>query len=342
MFYSGDDVMLKEVKIELTNKCSRNCKHCSSNATSSIGNLKVLDYEDVSRVINEAKLMGADTIVFTGGEPLMYGRLSELVELTSKLGMKSTIYTFSYRTDEILNKYRELIDLGLEKIVYSLADSLSDEEDISIYDKVEFFDKVFENNNARLGFHYTVSKDSFSRLESVVTEAIETFKIRSYFDRVSLLRFVPHGKGTIDMDLSKEELLAIKSLYLNSNYKDKIRLGTPWNILGIENTPCIIADEIMIIGFDGIAYPCDSIKYFTKLGISGNIRENSLMEMYDSEYFSNIRKFNTDNSCSVCEQYSICRSGCIGQKIIANYTESDDKVLTLKRCINSRDPKCMR
>ena len=324
--------MLKEVKIELTNKCSRNCKHCSSNATSSIGNLKILDFEDVSRIIKEAKLMGADTIVFTGGEPLMYDRLPELVELTSKLGMKSTIYTFAYRTDETLNKYRQLIDLGLNKIVYSLADSLSDEEDISVYDKVEFFDKVFENNNSRLGFHYTVSKDSFSRLESVVTETIETFKSRSYFDRVSLLRFVPHGKGTTDMDLSKEELLAIK----------KIRLGTPWNILGIENTPCIIADEIMIIGFDGIAYPCDSIKYFTKLGISGNIRENSLMEMYNSEYFSNIRKFNTDNSCSTCEQYSICKSGCIGQKIIANYTESEDKVLTLKRCINSRDPKCMR
>ena len=144
------------------------------------------------------------------------------------------------------------------------------------------------------------------------------------------------------MDLSKEELLAIKNLYLNSNDKDKIRLGTPWNILGIENTPCIIADEIMIIGFDGIAYPCDSIKYFIKLGISGNIKENSLMEMYNSEYFSNIRKFNADNSCSACEQYSICKSGCIGQKIIANYTESEDKVLTLKRCINSRDPKCMR
>ena len=71
--------MLKEVKIELTNKCSRNCKHCSSNATSSIGNLKILDFEDVSRIIKEAKLMGADTIVFTGGEPLMYDRLSELV-----------------------------------------------------------------------------------------------------------------------------------------------------------------------------------------------------------------------------------------------------------------------
>lgn len=334
--------MLKEVKIELTNKCSRNCKHCSSNATSSIGNLKELDFADVCRIINEAKLMGVDTIVFTGGEPLMYDKLPEIVELTSKLGMKSTIYTFAYRTYETLNKYRELINLGLNKIVYSLADSLSDEEDISVYDKSEFFDKVFENNNARLGFHYTVSKDSFSRLESVITEIIEIFKSRSYFDRVSLLRFVPHGKGTTDMDLSKEELLAIKNLYLNSSDKDRIRLGSPWNILGTQNNPCIIADEIMIIGFDGIAYPCDSIKYFTKLGISGNIKENSLIEMYNSEYFSNIRKFNIDNSCSTCGQYSICRSGCIGQKIIANYTENDDKVLTLKRCINSKDPKCMR
>ncbi len=336
--------MLKEVKIELTNKCSRNCKHCSSNATSSISNLKKLDYEDVSRIIKESSLMGVETIVFTGGEPLMYDKLPELIKLTSKLGMKSTIYTFEYRTDEVLNKYRELIDLGLNKIVYSLADSLSTEEDISIYDKEQFFDKVFDGNNARLGFHYTVSKDSFSKLESVVMETINTFKYKKYFDKVSLLRFVPHGKGTNHMDLSKEELLAIKNFYLNlsDEDKDKIRLGTPWNILGIKNTPCIIADEIMIIGFDFIAYPCDSIKYFTKLGISGNIKENSLSELYNSEYFSNIRKFNTDNTCSSCEEYSICKSGCIGQKIIANYKEDEDKVLTLKRCINTRDPKCMR
>lgn len=334
--------MLKEVKIELTNRCFRNCKHCSSSATNSSNNVKELDFEDVKKIIYEAKDMNVETIVFTGGEPLMYDRLSELVELTSKLGMKSTIYTFAYRTDETLNKYRKLIDLGLNKIVYSLADSLSDEEDISVYGKTEFFDKVFENNNARLGFHYTVSKDSFSELQTIISETIDIFKIKSYFDKVSLLRFVPHGKGTTNMGLSKEELLAVKNLYLNSNDKDKIRLGSPWNILRIENSPCIIADEIMIIGFDGIAYPCDSIKYFTKLGVSGNIRENSLMEMYNSEYFTNIRKFNTDNSCSACEQYSICKSGCIGQKIIANYTESDNKVLTLKRCINSRDPKCMR
>ena len=334
--------MLKEIKIELTNKCSRNCMHCSSNATNNINNLKELNFEDVCKIIKEAKQIGVQTIVFTGGEPFMYDRLPDLVKLTSKLGMKSTIYTFAYRTDETLNKYKNLINLGLNKIIYSLADSLSNETDISSYDKECFFDKVFENNDAKLGFHYTVSKNSFLKLETILTETINTFNNKKYFEKVSLLRFVPHGKGTTDMNLSKEDLLTIKNLYLNSNNKNRIRLGTPWNILGIENTPCIIADEIMIIGFDGIAYPCDSIKYFTKLGISGNIKENSLMEMYNSDYFSNIRKFNTDNSCSSCEQYSICKSGCIGQKIIANYTDSNDKVLMLKRCINSRDPKCMR
>ena len=340
--FLGGMTMLKEVKIELTNRCARNCKHCSSSATNSSNNVKELGFEDVKKIIYEAKDMNVETIVFTGGEPLMYERLPELVKLTSKLGLKSTIYTFAYKTDETLNKYRQLIDFGLNKIVYSLAESLSNEEDASVYDKAEFFDKVFDDNSARLGFHYTVSKDSFSRLEQVVNETIDTFKTRSYFDKVSLLRFVPHGKGTIDMDLSKEELLAIKKLYLNSNDKDKIRLGTPWNILGIENTPCIIADEIMIIGFDGIAYPCDSIKYFKKIGISGNIKENTLEEMYNSSYFSNIRSLNTDNSCSTCKDYKICKSGCIGQKIIANYIEDEDKVEVLKKCINSRDPKCMR
>jgi len=130
--------MLKEVKIELTNKCPRNCKHCSSSATSDNRNLKDLDFNNVSKIIREAKLMGVEAIVFTGGEPLMYNRLPELVKLTSSLGMKSTIYSFAYRNDQTLKQYRTLIKNGLNKIIYSLADTLSDEEELSTYEKGEF------------------------------------------------------------------------------------------------------------------------------------------------------------------------------------------------------------
>ena len=72
--------MLKEVKIELTNRCFRNCKHCSSSATNSSNNAKELDFEDVKKIIYEAKDMNVETIVFTGGEPLMYERLPELIK----------------------------------------------------------------------------------------------------------------------------------------------------------------------------------------------------------------------------------------------------------------------
>lgn len=334
--------MLKEVKIELTNKCSRNCKHCSSSATSEHKNIKELEFELVEKIIREAKDMNVETIVFTGGEPLMYERLPELIKLTTDLKMKSTIYSFAYRNDQTLNKYRKLIENGLNKIIYSLADTLSPEEELSTYDKEEFFDKVFEDNNCFLGFHYAVSKDSIDKLNEVAAKTMKTFNDKTYFEKISLLRFVPHGKGTDEMDLSKEELLSIKELYLNFENKSKIRLGSPWNILGIENSPCIIADEIMIIGFDGVAYPCDSIKYFDKLGISGNIAEKSLDELYNSEYFTNIRNLNKENSCSSCTQYRVCKSGCIGQKIIANYTPDGDKFNVLSKCINSRDPKCLR
>lgn len=334
--------MLKEVKIELTNRCARNCKHCSSSATNRSNNFKELDFEDVKKIIYEAKDMNVETIVFTGGEPLMYERLPELIKVTSELGMNSTLYTFAYRNENNLNKYRELLHNGLNKIIYSLADTLSDEQDLSTYSHIDFFDKVFKDYNSKLGFHYTVSKDSILKMNDAVTSTLNLFNDKSYFDKVSLLRFVPHGKGITEMDLTKQELLMIKEWYLSLGNKGKIRLGSPWNILCVENSPCIIADEIMIIGFDGIAYPCDSIKYFTKLGISGNIKENTLEEMYNLSYFSNIRNLNIDNSCSTCKDYKICKSGCIGQKIIANYIEDKDKVKVLKKCINSRDPKCMR
>lgn len=68
------------------------------------------------------------------------------------------------------------------------------------------------------------------------------------------------------------------------------------------------------------------------------------MAMYVLGWFNMLSevKIELTNKCSSCNQYSICKSGCIGQKIIANYTQDADKVKELRRCINSRDLKCMR
>ena len=45
---------------------------------------------------------------------------------------------------------------------------------------------------------------------------------------LSFLRFVPHGRGTKDLLLSREELLWFKEkiIELRKKYREKIRLGT--------------------------------------------------------------------------------------------------------------------
>jgi len=333
--------MLKEVKIELTNLCSRNCMHCSSSATNCLTNIQTLNYDVVVEIIIQAKEMGVSNIVFTGGEPTLYNDLDKLISLTTSLGIKTTIYTFAHRTNENFEMYQQLISSGLNKIVYSLADTLSNEIDISTYSTYDFFDRLLKNTNTKLGFHYAISKDSIFNFEDKINSSLTKFKEKNYFDKISLLRFVPHGKGTDDMDLDKEEYILLKNFFEQLQDKSKIRLGSPWNILGIDNSRCIIADEVMIIGFDGIAYPCDSIKYFKDLGISGNVKENTLEEMYNSEYFNNIRNLRVNENCNNCINYSICKSGCIGQKIVANYYKDIDYAKVLKYCNNQKDPKCL-
>lgn len=76
--------MLKELKIELTNRCSRNCIHCSSSATSNAKNIKELEYEDVKKIILEAKQMNVTDVVFTGGEPLKYEKINDLTDIRTE------------------------------------------------------------------------------------------------------------------------------------------------------------------------------------------------------------------------------------------------------------------
>lgn len=93
-------------------------------------------------------------------------------------------------------------------------------------------------------------------------------------------------------------------------YGSKIHLGSPFNILNIYYTPCTAGEDIMIIGFDGRAYPCDAMKYFNYMGSGGNIYTSSILEIYYSDYFEKIRhaNHNLSDDCIGCAKDK-CRGG---------------------------------
>lgn len=93
--------MLKEVKIELTNKCSRNCKHCSSSATSDNKNLKSLDYNDEEELSTYSKEEFFDE-VFKGQTATLgfhyavskdsISKLNEVINQTIEIFDKKTLF----------------------------------------------------------------------------------------------------------------------------------------------------------------------------------------------------------------------------------------------------------
>lgn len=326
---------LKEVKIELTNYCENGCKHCSSNASKE--GVKELDLETVKRVIDEAIELGATDFVLTGGEATKYTDLQYVILYLKKMGIKNIkLYTMMNPNIAYNIEYLSTLQrFGLSEIVYSLNLSLLAEsvtknrEDIPNY-----MQKFLPNNIINLehitsflasisafipvSIHFcltTLTKDDLKDLDSCISKLNQ-----DNFKSLSFLRYVPHGRGDSSLTLSSKELKELKPHLIEfvRKYPNKVKFGSPFNILDISYTPCKAGDETIIIGSDGNVYPCDAMKYFDALGSGGSIYNQSLKSIYKSPYFESIKNASSKESeeCKECENTN-CHGGCLAQKMLS-------------------------
>ncbi len=340
--------MLKEVKIEVTEQCERMCIHCSSNAVNK--NYLSMKPELVKRIIRESKELGASSIVFTGGEATLYPHIEEVVSYATEEGLKSKLYTMATPNDETIDLIKKLTFYGLSEMIYSTTWRLTRDGAVSLAKLKEFFPKLLSETDITLGVHHAVTR----RTDGDISSALDLFFSlpTERTSKFSLLRFVPHGRGDKTLLLSREEMLSLKDaiVFWKRKYGDKLRLGSPWNFLGINHTPCTAADKTMIVGFDGNVYPCDAMKYFDYLGSGGNIYETSLGAIYTSPYFEAIRKYKNEaaEECTSCPQFACCKGGCLGQKMVAfvdtthlTFKEYGDQALRTMKEFGSNEIKRM-
>ena len=308
---------MKEVKIELTELCNRWCKHCSSKAKNT--DYKSLDIDTVKRIIDESKEIEAKSIVLTGGEATLYPKLDEVISYASNNGLEIKLYSMCNPTLENIQHLGYLNTIGLKEIIYSTTYNLTLDGVVTLDKLKEFFPLLLDKTNIRLGVHHAILKDTVYDIDELIKLFFSLDDTKT--TNLSFLRYVPHGRGTKDLLLNRDELIWFRNKMIEYKkiYGDKIRLGSPWNFLGIEKTECSAAEKSLIIGFDGNVYPCDAMKYFDYLGSGGNIYHNSLKEIYNSKYFNDIRTFKNCSSleCLECSNYEICKGGCLGQKMVA-------------------------
>ncbi len=293
---------LEEVKIELTKNCPLSCIHCSSNA--SLGNPVQLTRDIVLSLVRQAPELHVKSIIFSGGEPLLWPWLVDAVKECNIQGLNSSIYSTGINmTDDGAREIVDLANHGLNRIIFSLHSPFkSQHEGITrksgSFEKTVAVIKELGENGIEREIHFVPLKINYKHLPELIELARDLG-----IPRVSILRFVPQGRGAIlkkshEM-LMHKETVELRTLILACRKQSdvNIRLGSPYNILLLnKEVECIAARKTLYIGSNGNIYPCDAFKNTDpeEIGLNDpyhNILKHSLKECWEqSEYLNTIRR----------------------------------------------------
>jgi radical SAM protein with 4Fe4S-binding SPASM domain len=122
--WQGNRPLLRHLDIELTERCNNVCIHCCINQLGHDRAIaaREMDTEFIKRVLQQAAELGALSVRFTGGEPLLRGDLSELYLFARRLGLQVALFTNARRITPGLAKLLAKIPPGkpVEVTVYGM------------------------------------------------------------------------------------------------------------------------------------------------------------------------------------------------------------------------------
>lgn len=308
--------MIKDVSIELIQKCVNNCIHCSSCSTEE--SVAMLDLNTMRRVIRTLQGFNVERVCLSGGEPFLHPDLLEIIREIVSCGMTVDIYSCGILKEgelpESLSvKLLSLMkDAGLRSILFNVQSV-----DEPTYDRITQCKGHFpllqrSINNAiacgiRTEIHFVPMRQNIYEVEEIIG-----FAERTGIDQVNFLKLVPHGRAQENVNsmmITDEEQRALCSRLMNLQAQGKsIRLGLPLSIQG-NTPPCHAVRKKLYIKFDGSVFGCEAFKYIQFKNESGspvlpsNVLEKDIKEIYyNSEYLK--------LSLELVEHYEACKIGC--------------------------------
>lgn len=286
----GGNSMLKDLCFEIIQKCPNNCLFCSS--VSSFDSVDIINLNDFKRTIDKfISLGGIKEISISGGEPFLHPDLLEMVEYCKSKDIKTVIYTSGISKRNKLkeeekkgisslelkiikemeeNEYdsidrsvlKKLKAIGLDKIVFDFQVSEVDDYNYLMGTKNQYANVLksmlytnFEGIESEI--HFIPLKSNYRIFKDII-ELAELGGI----SRVSVLRFVPQGRGrdnVKDLMLSKEQLQEFRDIVDSIKSRNiEIRMGIP--MIDEDTHLCTAGYNKYDIRYDGMILPCPSFK----------------------------------------------------------------------------------
>lgn len=306
---------LKELWFEIGGSCHLKCDYCFASSCG-VDNCKDnVSLERILEVLDEFRELGGERIGIVGaGEPFHPRNIEDtfkILEYVKDKGINTTIFTTG--------------DLLSEKVV----DRLDNYPDLTLLVKYNSADPEVQDDLVNSPNYTLRREDAMKRLinrgyndgkrlgtvTSIMSKNIEEIGNLLRFARRNNLIFdadtlIPRGRGgTCNLQTPDEQT---KALLIKLQKIDKEEFGNEWEITGsyIASPPCTRFSYHMYIDKLGKAHPCVSSQDVEL----GDIKQQSLKELWDSEIMGVVRRHEYRGKCTSCQSYQQkkCYS-CLGR-----------------------------
>lgn len=203
--------------VEVTRACNLRCLHCLNNSGTKLENQ--LSYEELKNLILKYSENGIQEIRFTGGEPLVYKNIYDLIKLATDNGIYTSIGTNgTLITKDIANKLKKA---GLKYAIVSIDGTIEKHDEIrgkGNYEKSINGIENLEEVGIKTRVNSVIMK---TNMEDIIKLAKQFNKERRY---LMIRRFIESGRGEnlVDNVLSKSDYEFVKNSLkeelLNDNY----------------------------------------------------------------------------------------------------------------------------
>lgn len=297
------------VVLIVTNRCNLRCTHCSSAAGEA--SREELTRAELERIIAELSDLGVVDLALSGGEPLMYPDLPDLISFARAAGMR--VGTSTNGAPLTARRAERLRDAGLSRLQISI------DGPAPVHDRIRgrgsfarAVTAVERSLAAGLRTHlcFTAMRSNHAYLGDVI-ELARSMGV----DGFNLSQFVPVGRGCLEEDLRPSESLELMRRWASERRKSP-QIAFYAHLSGLAAVDLEAASAPGFIGCQaGIHIAC-----VTALGdvlpcvmfplALGNVRKQSFREIWEgSPVVADLRARVLGDGCGSCSHRLRC-GGC--------------------------------
>jgi AdoMet-dependent heme synthase len=334
---------------EVTQKCNLRCIHCRADASPEKEEGKLIEGDDVSRLIDQLSEMGCPTLALTGGEPLLREDIVQIVKYATSKKVRTRIQSNAQLlTEDIADQLKNAglfsYGVGMDGSNAEINDKIRNKK--GAFDKSISAIKMLKAKGIKVHVEFTVTKINLHDLHATL-DFLESIGVDTFLARAAIFT----GRATADNatfrlskleykifleQLSKERkerkmiLNCQDPLYHLADASIVDKLKTYGDIYsGCVLSGCTAGLNMVHIHSNGDVGICT----FLPNVILGNIFESSLQEIWDGRLnileVKRLVKRDYKGKCKSCPDKFIC-GGCRA------------RALCIENDLFEHDPYCWR